>query len=199
VFVVGVAQLGLFWKDVRRVLFSDSEYRVLARLNRSGLQEAWTPVKLVDVLRGVVRDFAEIMDSVNRAVLSAMSSAVAAQQDTSQDHRARAAVLEYARMLADRAGIDVSDDELDRGRLLSAEMMQELGVREWRKLLEPVTHFIEQRAGLTFDREVAADYRVAAVTRAGLLEPSPSVVSFEHESAEGHGRFLDSEIVAVYW
>jgi len=34
VFLVGVAQQGLFWKDVRRVLFSGSSYRVLARLYR---------------------------------------------------------------------------------------------------------------------------------------------------------------------
>jgi hypothetical protein len=199
VFLVGVAQQGLFWKDVRRVLFSGSEYRVLARLNRSGLQEAWTPVKLVDVLSSVVPDFAEVMDTVNRGVLSAMSSAVTAQQSTSTDHRVRAAVLAYAAMLADRAGVDVTEAELDHDGLLSHKVVHALGVREWREMLAPVTGFIEQRSGETFSREVAADYRVAAVTQAGLLDSSPPAVAVELEAGDGSERFLDSEIIAVYW
>lgn len=198
VFLVGVAQQGLFWKDLRRVLFSRSEYRVLARLNRSGLQETWTPVKLVDVLSRVVPDFAEVMDTMNRGVLSAMSSAVAAQKSTSTDHRARTTVLAYAAMLADRAGVDVTEAELHREGMLCPEVVPELGVREWREILAPVTQFIEQRSGQSFNREVAADYRVAAVTQAGLLDPSPPVVAFEPEP-DGRERFLDSEIVAVYW
>lgn len=50
-FVVGVAEEALFWKDIRRVLFSSSHYRVLGRRGRDGFQTSWTPVKLVDVLK----------------------------------------------------------------------------------------------------------------------------------------------------
>jgi hypothetical protein len=199
VFLVGVAQQGLFWKDVRRVLFSGSEYRVLARLNRSGLQTTWTPVKLVDVLSSVVPDFAEVMDTMNRGVLAAMSSTVAAQQHASPDHRARAAVLAYAEMLADRTGLEITEEDLQREGLLRHDVAQDLGVREWRDLLAPVTRLVEQRAGQPVDRETAADYRVAAVTRAGLLEAPPPVVALDTGPRDVRERFLDSEIVAVYW
>jgi hypothetical protein len=198
VFLVGVAQQGLFWKDVRRVLFSGSEFRVLARLNRSSLQETWTPVKLVDVLSSVVPDFADVMDTMNRGVLSAMSSAVAAQRSAATDHRGRAAVLAYATFLADRVGVEVTEAELADAGLLNGAM-KAVGVREWREMLAPVAQFIEERSGQTVSREVAADYRVAAVTESGLLDLSPQVTSIEPEPDDGAERFLDSEIVAVYW
>jgi hypothetical protein len=202
VHLVGVAEQGQFWKDVRRVLFSDSSYRVLARLNRTGLQQSWTPVKLVDVLRNVVPDFAEVMDNMNRGVLSAMSTAVAAQQDTSPTHRVRAATVEYATLLGERAGVKINEDELEIAGLFDHQITDaDINVRDWREMLARVTAFIEERTGLTFDRDVASDYRVAAITRAGLLEPAAAPVSaFETGPAEPpKERFLDAEIVAVYW
>lgn len=200
VFLVGVAQQGLFWKDVRRVLFSGSSFRVLARLNRSGLQETWTPVKLVDVLRDVIPDFAEVMDTMNRGVLSAMSSAVAAHQNASPTQRVRAATIAYATLLAERAGTDVNEAELGQAGLFSHDVTDtDVNVRAWREMLAPVTKFIEDRAGQSFDPEVAADYRVAAITQAGLLEPAAPVATFDVGPDQEQQRFLDSEIVAVYW
>ena len=49
IFIVGVAERLLFWKDIRRVLFSRSQFLVLGRLTRNGLHSQWSPVKLVDV------------------------------------------------------------------------------------------------------------------------------------------------------
>lgn len=200
VFLVGVAQEALFWKDVRRVLFSGSSYRVLSRLNRTGLQTSWTPVKLVDVLRDVIPDFAEVMDTMNRGVLSAMSSAVASHGSDSLEQRVRTATVAYAELLGDRAGIVVSEDELSRAGLLDNDHTgADITVRDWRATLAPVTKFIEERAGQGVDREVAADYRVAAITQAALLDPATPVAKFDPEPEDSENRFLDSEIVAVYW
>lgn len=198
-FLVGVAQQALFWKDVRRVLFSGSSYRVLARLTRSGLQPSWTPVKLVDVLRDVIPDFADAMDTLNRGVLPAMSSAIASGENDSA-HRVHRATVAYASFLADRASIEVSEDELRQAGLLDTGFKDsDRSVRDWRAMLAPVTDYIEQRTGGEVDRELAADYRVAAVTQAGLLDPTPSAASIDSAPPVADERFLDSEIVAVYW
>jgi hypothetical protein len=200
VVLVGVAEQGLFWKDVRRVLFSGSSYRVLARLNRTGLQDSWTPVKLVDLLRDVIPDFAEVMDTMNRSVLSAMSSAVVAPQGTSPTHRVRAATVAYATLLGARAGVELAEDELESAGLFNHDFTDtDVNVRNWREVLGPVTKFIEEKIGQTVVREVASDYRVAAITEAGLLESSAQAPTFETRPAKARERFLDSEIVAVYW
>ena len=61
-YVVGVAEQAIFWKDIRRVLFSSARYRVLCRMGQSGLQDSWTPVKLAHVLKSVSPDLASQID-----------------------------------------------------------------------------------------------------------------------------------------
>lgn len=202
VFVVGVAQQGLFWKDVRRVLFSRSDYRVLARLNRTGVQHSWTPIKLVDVLSNVVPDFANVMDAFNAGVLPAMSAAVAAQQDTSPNDRVRAGMLAYAAMLSERAGIDITEAELEAAGVLDSSRLDgSVSVPLWREGLAPITSLVEERTGQTFSREVTSDFRAAALMHADLLDSRAVVPDVDlappHDKASE--RFLDSEIVALYW
>lgn len=200
VFLVGVAQEGLFWKDVRRVLFSGSCYRALARLNTDGLRSTWTPVKLVDVLRDVVPDFADVMETMNKGVLASMSSAVAAQQAVTASDRLYAVATEYASLLADRTGIEVAEQDLVRTELSSVGAGATPTIRDIRQALEPVTKLVEDRSGQAISRETAADYRVAAITKAGLLEPATATAAaFVISDKETPERFLDSEIVAVYW
>ena len=53
-YVVGVAERDLFSKDIRRVLFSNAKYTVFCRLATEGLADRWHPVKVADVLAGIV-------------------------------------------------------------------------------------------------------------------------------------------------
>lgn len=198
VFLVGVAQEAHFWKDVRRVVFSDSIYRVMARLNEDGLQSTWTPVKSVDVLRNVIPDFADTIDYLNRGALTSMSSAAAAERDAST-RQARELITAYASILADRAGVEVSERYLEDAGLLDLdESSPDLTVTGVREILAPVTESVQIRTGHTFEREVAADCRIAAMTRVGLLDGAPPAATVEAPPPEDE-RFLDSEIVAVYW
>lgn len=63
-YVVGVAEEDLFWRDIRRVLFSGARYRMLCRLGRDGVQLEWTPVKLMHVLEGAVPALRGIIDEI---------------------------------------------------------------------------------------------------------------------------------------
>jgi hypothetical protein len=200
VILVGVAQQALFWKDVRRVLFSGSSYRVLARLTRGGLQPTWTPVKLVDVLRDVMPDFAGVMDTLNRGVLKAMSSAIASKQKDSPAEQVRQVMISYATLLADRAGVELTEDELDKAGLLDANhSVGDLSIPEWRTKLAPVTSYIEKRTDREIEAEVAADYRAAAIAEGGLQPAKTWVAPVGTADPVANERFLDSEIVAVYW
>lgn len=52
--VVGVAETNSFWKDTRRILHAEAEFDVLGRISRTGLQDEWTPVKMVDTFKRVI-------------------------------------------------------------------------------------------------------------------------------------------------
>lgn len=63
-YVVGVAEENLFWRDIRRVLFSGSRYRMLCRVARDGVHGEWTPVKLLDVLGSAVPPLRGLVDEI---------------------------------------------------------------------------------------------------------------------------------------
>jgi hypothetical protein len=52
--VVGVAEVGSFWKDTRRILHAEAEFDVLGRISRTGLRSELTPVKMIDTFRRVM-------------------------------------------------------------------------------------------------------------------------------------------------
>ncbi|MBW9210107.1 hypothetical protein KV100_10590 [Mumia sp. zg.B21] len=65
--VVGVAESSLFWKDTRRILHAEADFDVLGRISRTGLQNEWTPVKMIDTFKRVVPSAAsELLEAVDR-------------------------------------------------------------------------------------------------------------------------------------
>jgi hypothetical protein len=63
-YVVGVTEEALYWKDKRRVLFSGTKVRVLCRMAQDGIQNSWTPIKLRDVLAKMAPDLAQHLDTL---------------------------------------------------------------------------------------------------------------------------------------
>ena len=111
-FLVGVAQSDLFWKDIRRVLFSQARYTVFCRLATNGLTDRWTPVKMADVFSGITSDFDEMIRGLGdeltsgfkRGVRSATAGTTVDAPLTMQNHDAQQGELllrNYVESLAD--------------------------------------------------------------------------------------------------
>jgi hypothetical protein len=106
--VVAVAEASLFWKDIRRVLFSGSRYLVLCRISRDGLHDDWTPVKLADVVRGFAPAVAEQISTAGQGLLTAATCGTASGSQVDDPHtRMGVALQAYGRMLAARYGQDL--------------------------------------------------------------------------------------------
>lgn len=61
-----VTELDAYWKDIRRVLFSDAEFTMLCRVAKKGLKQKWTPVKLADLLGQLAPDLEHQIDDAAR-------------------------------------------------------------------------------------------------------------------------------------
>ena len=72
-YLVGVAQRDLFWKDIRRVLFSQARYTVFCRIAASGLSKGWNPIKMADVFSGISSDFESVFQGLGNEMMSAFS------------------------------------------------------------------------------------------------------------------------------
>ncbi len=205
VVVVGVAERDLFWKDIRRVLFSGSRFTVFCRLGGEGLQDRWHPIKLMDVLHNIHPVFGEQIEDLGETALHAMEEAVdASQQPHSLAGEGGDALLRrYVTMLVESHGREPD----------SAEVTDLVAAAEWptgwietvdgrRSVLAEVTRRVDSALSATTSPETACHLRTAAVLDAGLDLPGSSGSPGRVSTSTRVGapvRFLDVEIIAVYW
>ena len=205
VVVVGVAERDLFWKDIRRVLFSGSRFTVFCRLGAEGLQDQWRPIKLMDVLHDIHPVFGEQIGHLGETALHAMEVAVdASQQPHSLPREGEDALLRrYVKMLAESHG--QAPDPAEVANLVAA-VERPTGWTETvdgrRPVLAEVTRRVDSALGVATTPESACRLRMAAVLDAGLGHPGSggSQAPVPPSTRVGAAvRFLDAEIIAIYW
>ena len=104
--VVGVAQRDLFWKDIRRVLFSRAPYTLFCRLATGGLTDTWNPVKFADVLTDIAPSFGEMVQKFSEETRLAMKAAPdVLQEGQGENSRGESEVIRsYTALLAGHHG-----------------------------------------------------------------------------------------------
>ena len=206
VHVVGVAERSLFWKDIRRVLFAHSRFKVFCRVAVDGLADEWKPVKLVDVLNEINPLFGQQVSDIGDVALEMMEGAVSGRaiaSDEEHDQRLDVAA-KFAMLLFEHHGKDLEmSSVLD---LISAVVPD----RDWlatvedrRSVFAAVLGRVDEAIGAQTSKETAARYRTAAMIESGLgLGPALGPATgahFTRNPQRGEDRFLDTEIVAIYW
>ena len=206
-FVVGVAQRNLFWKDIRRLLFSEARYTVFARLAKNGITDKWHPIGIAAVLGGIAPQFDELMTKFSESARLAMTSAPNSTTAASgQDARTETDVIRrFATLLLGHHNSPLTQDLIEE---LSCNIPRE---QDWlksvdgrRSVLGEVTRRVEEKLNVEIPGEVACKLRNKAMTKAGLsASPFPRELGGNDNETANHPlseeRFLDAEIVAIYW
>ncbi|WP_406076163.1 hypothetical protein [Streptomyces virginiae] len=201
-YLVGVLEEALFWKDIRRVLFSSSPVRVLCRVGRHGIQDSWSPIKLYEVLREVAPEMQSAMEAMGPSALRAMAGGVDSTHNP--DQLRRLALLEYGRLLAESQGVPLSDECRAQIELIASTRASEMGSVEGnRSVFGEVTSHFSTALACQIPREDQARMRGEALTQSGLMLDGS--LSIRPDRADGRleepqdEKFLDVEIVAIYW
>lgn len=201
-YVVGVVDESRFWKDARRLLFSENTYRGLVRISRDGIHDAWTPLKLADVFSKVAPDLGREVSRINEIVLPAMSAGFGQSAGTPRLHL-REAIRSYGRHLAAASGVEVPEiDVAHAAELCELPTTGDLTVEAWRDLTNPVTQLIRDRAGEGLDRLTLTEVRLASllafqeVRKQRPLEPQEGEEFIESLPRPG---YLEAEFIALYW
>jgi len=108
--IVCVTELDAYWKDIRRVLFSEAEFTMLARVSKTGLQTKWTPIKLADLMSGLVPDLTEQLDIATRAIFDQDNSSSLESQES---NKLLATLIDYTQLLIDESGDEISANNRD--------------------------------------------------------------------------------------
>ena len=213
VLLVGVAQRDLFWKDIRRVLFSQARYTVFCRLATGGLEEKWSPVKMAEIFSGIASDFDEIIQglggdlksALNRSMRSATTGTTTDAPPTvySEDAQRQEPLLrKYAESLAAYHNCDIEPagiEALTRGVSRARNWLD--SVDGYRPVFAEVTKSVDDSLGVETPLEVASKLRSEALGRSvreETLELAGSVATGNPPEPRCE-RFLDSEIIAIYW
>lgn len=203
--VVGVAEQRLFWKDIRRVLFSNSRFRLFCRISQTGLRDRWTPVKLTDVLKEIAPEFeAQLLGALGESALSAMGEAVAHSSNADDQERLllQRAADAFVEEVAEHHGAKL---ERTRARALAADAAERGGslstTDDRRQFFGQLLKQLDGELAVETSPEVAEACRVIAISEAGLGLGGQLVPSAVHEppQAARSARLLDTEIVAIYW
>ena len=205
VFVTGVAQQGLFWKDIRQILFSKSQYSVFCRLATEGLKVDWQPVKVVDLFEGIIPDFKDAMNSASEIARQVMKGEVDIETTgQNQDvHVGIALVREYIQGLEVFHGRRASQD-LVENRVIPVVPTGNwhLSVTERRTVLNEVTRLVEEEFGMETPGETRLSLRSRVFNDtelAGVTSTTTFSRAMEPAKDGQPERFLDTEIVAMYW
>ncbi|MCY3957125.1 MAG: hypothetical protein OXG65_02415 [Chloroflexi bacterium] len=211
VFLVGVTQNDLFWKDIRRLLFSRGRYTVFCRLATDGLADKWSPVKMADVFSGMALDFDEMIQSLGDELMSGFKRGVrTATAGTTVNgtrtmlnaQRGKLLLRHYVMLLAGYHKLEIEAsliEDLICGLSYAENWMD--SVDGYRPVLAEVTKIVDNSLKVETPRDVAHDLRLLIMGHPELkeaVEPGGSTVGGDHPESRCE-RYLDSEIIAIYW
>lgn len=202
--IVGVTEHLAYWKDIRRVLFSQAEFTMLCRVARSGLQQSWTPVKLADLFRVVAPD---MVDQINAASRTPFIGGNMGTSVSTNELLLNEALHDYKRALLATSGKQLTlEQETQLDKVIERLMPQATTVTGQRSAFQRVQELLFDLAKVQVELDHDAVLRERARTKSGLpLFPSMSnnmtTVIGEQTALPNDAapRLLDVEVVAIYW
>ena len=220
--LVGVTELSAYWKDIRRVLFSNQEFRILCRISRPGLVQDWNPIKLLDLfgtfipqeeihnLKETLKLLSYNVDAASTAETdndaNNVDAASTAETDNDANSKMRLALEEYIKSSCKHAGGEIGSDEVEG---IIEEVLEVLkgnfdeGSMGDRKVLYEKV----DRELASLDIDVPSDIRVTlregSNKKAGLSHRLFTSASSEAKKVEeksvAEELFIEAEIIAIYW
>jgi len=205
VFVVGVAEQALFWKDIRRILFSNAPYRVLCRIGQTGMQTTWTPVKLAHVLESVIPGFSGQINIAGLNALATINDSNQTEQRTvPKQQRMHDALVNYAELITKHFQIKLTAKHRNEIKLLTDQHSKSFSSQQVRReAFEAISAYLVSTFNIKQDSLILAEYRETALVDAGIDltgNATPSAPTKNVTTATiSPDRFIDSEFVAIYW
>jgi hypothetical protein len=206
--VAGVTEIPLYWKDVRRVLFDNSEYTVYARLAKPGLATTWTPIKLADVFDTldpkIGKEFRELPD----AFKNFNKAGVEVQAVPFAEIFENEGLIPFGHALARQSGRILDDDTLANTASKATQSItdvEKLGdISATRSAFEQVVAAVEASPPLVLapiSRDLVADLREPhqAVAQMRATLPALQAAIEEPKEAVPDQELLEVEFVAIYW
>lgn len=204
-YIVGVTEQTLYWKNIRQVLFSNAQFRVMCRMEQPGIQRAWTALKLQDVLNSV---FPEVGEELDRFKSEAAFNEMVADPELEEQNGVTPAhdmMLDYTISLAADYDLSLEAQHISEVRGIIAQNMGSLeSVAGRKQACVEISEYLSWRFDLKLDPQAEANRRMWATRRESDALPiadEETVESMPSETSDSIAKenLLDTEIIAIYW
>jgi hypothetical protein len=205
--IVGVTDHLAYWKDIRRILFADSEFTVLCRLAKSGLQTEWNPIKLADIFSQFAPDLAGQIEASSRVAMAQSNRHREEPKVDLNSQHLLLALLRYKDLLIAQLSQAISaQDSQEIDKAISDFKFNGNSAEGQRAAFSEVKSFIETSTGEAIDPTLDFEIRdkIRAVQKLPLFPPlshpnqgADSSVALQIDHSDN--RLLDVEVVAIYW
>ena len=206
-YIVGVAESGLFWKDIRRVLFSGAQYTVYCRLSGSGLVDRWHPIKVASVLSEIVPQFDNLIREFGEQAERTMKAASkkSSKNANHEQQKALTAAKSYLDGLLayHNSSLDPRDIQILL-ETLPSDCNWLTSTAQRRPVFAELTRKVDKKLNSKTPPEIACCLRQDVAREFGMLRMHANRLSNEEcgeskSDSEASERFLDAEIIAIYW
>lgn len=202
--IVAVTEHLAYWKDIRRVLFSDAEFTMLFRIGKQGLQKNWNPIKLGDLFREIAPG---MLDQINSATLFPFQSDKHSTLEDTKELLLKNALTIYSKSIFSILSGNIAEEKNSEIENLIDSLKDRATSSEGqRSAFKCLQNHIEKITGIQIKPEQEIKFREAARLTSGLPqfpsllknnEQTPNKDSVQNPDNEY--RLLDVEVVAIYW
>lgn len=192
--LVALTETDAYWKDLRRVLFTQNRYSIYARVVSPGLQEEWNPVKLADVMGDVSTDLANHIRELPRFLDDAMGGD---EPEPALD--IRGVMHQFADTISQEFGVQPDDTTVADTVTTAVAAYRNAGedLAAQRGSFDLIVRLYESVGDLKLDRNLVARARAAIEldgrARATIGRGDPTAQRGEP------AKKLEVEVVAIYW
>ena len=191
--LVALTETDGYWKDLRRVLFTQNRYSIYARVVSPGLQEEWNPVKLADVMSDVSADLAKHIRELPKFLDEAMGDD---EPEPALD--IRGVMHQFADAISQESGVE--PDEISVADTVTAAVaaFRNAGddLAAQRGSYDLIVRMYEGVGNPKLDRNLVARVRAAVEHEvAAKAIFGRSTATTQHEPVQK----LEVEVVAIYW
>lgn len=202
--IVGVTEHLAYWKDLRRVLFSDAEFTILGRVARTGLQDIWTAIKLGDLFRVIAPDFDEQIATASKIPFGSAGGGTSvnvnelALRHALYDYRDRFLATSAATLSADQDSRLTMEIERLLPRASSAtgqrsafQVIHDILTADTASVVKPTDDSLMRGQS----RNISGLSLFPAMSNATITIGGDGPIAEQAPPA----RLLDVEVVAIYW
>jgi len=198
--IVGVTDQRNYWQDVRRALFSGSQFTMLCRIAHGGVRDHWSAVKAADVLAEIVPAFPVMLEAVGDTDYAAPEDRLA----LSEAQRLKDAMKSIYGLSAIELGLDSSElDESVLAELLQRHAHSSAEPRGQREALDDAIRQAELSADKLLDPSRKYHFRDVARQQSGLRILGGQRVLEDLSTPSSKPRqpraLLETELIAIYW